>query len=300
MRHFCLILVGAITALFSKTAEAADCGDGRPICSYNATNKSCTVKINRLDPITPPTIYVQRGCVVSVEVANPSPIEDLTLDWKSSATVIPPDTFLSAFSSISATLGKVTIVGLADKSPERKQSHIEEAHVDLGEARSISNEQRLIEEDITGVSMNVTKQSSESLDQIKAALQPIPVATMGYVPPWDSAECTFPDWPGTAKGFPCWQAKRNRELTAALQTEQIKDLSRQLGKVQTQIEEYKQVHRDVSGLSFGADLDANQAKLSSALEALRAMTKNFVFCEMRSILSRGAALTVSARRRSLM
>ena len=80
-------------------------------CSYTATNGKCTLTIDRLNPVTPPTIYVRRGDTVSVVVNDLSPFEDLTLDWKSSAVVIPPDTFQAAFTPETANLGKLSIVG---------------------------------------------------------------------------------------------------------------------------------------------------------------------------------------------
>src|ERR1700730_15380107 len=79
-----------------------------PTCSYTAENGKCQLTINRTNPVTPPTIYVKRGCSVTVSVSDTSPFEDLTLDWKSSTIIIPPDTFQNLLSALSGNVGKFT------------------------------------------------------------------------------------------------------------------------------------------------------------------------------------------------
>jgi hypothetical protein len=76
-------------------------------CSANVTNKSCTIVVDRLRVLTPPTINVHSSQPVTVIVRNISPFETLTLDWKSAAEVIPPDTFQTAFNGVSANVGKI-------------------------------------------------------------------------------------------------------------------------------------------------------------------------------------------------
>jgi hypothetical protein len=108
---------------FALSARA-DCGDpdptgakhptsvaDLPACSYTTTNKSCKVTINRMNPSTPPTIYVRPDCKVYVVVQNVYPLELLTLDWKSSTIVIPTDTFRAALTAVSPALGSLTVVG---------------------------------------------------------------------------------------------------------------------------------------------------------------------------------------------
>jgi hypothetical protein len=115
---FALALFLATFALFAK----ADCGDpaspndpalvnALPACSYTTINKSCKVTIDRMNPSTPPTIYVKPACKVYVVVQNVYPLERLTLDWKSSTIVIPTDTFQRAFTALSPTLGSISVIG---------------------------------------------------------------------------------------------------------------------------------------------------------------------------------------------
>jgi len=105
-------IIVILPSTFAQTTCSSPADDKSPTCSYAATNGNCKVDISRLNPVTPPTIYVKRGCSVKVSVSKPSPLEDLTLDWKSSATVIPPDTFQSAFTALSGNLGKFTAIEL--------------------------------------------------------------------------------------------------------------------------------------------------------------------------------------------
>src|ERR1035441_10265074 len=95
---FALVLFLIAFALSAK----ADCGDpdpnkpkhpksvdALPACSYTTTNNSCKVTIDRINPSTPPTIYVRPACKVYIIVQRAYPLERLTLDWKSSTIVIP-------------------------------------------------------------------------------------------------------------------------------------------------------------------------------------------------------------------
>src|SRR3989442_1232316 len=89
LTRFCmqkvLVLVSAVCVFCVVTLPSAlaqsHCGPGPdnslPICSYTATNGSCRVTISRVNPVTPPSIYVKRGCSVTVSVSDPSPLEDL-------------------------------------------------------------------------------------------------------------------------------------------------------------------------------------------------------------------------------
>lgn len=83
----------------------------QPLCSYTGINGSCTITINRLSPVTPPTIYAKTNAVITVNVVNPSPFEDLTLDWSSTTVVVPPDTLASLLSSsVTGVVGKFGVV----------------------------------------------------------------------------------------------------------------------------------------------------------------------------------------------
>jgi hypothetical protein len=111
-RSVIMLLVLAVTVSQFSMGSCMKPKDGEALrsCSYSAINDNCELSINRLDPVTPPTIYVHRGCYVRVNVTNPSTLEMLTLDWKSSTTVVPPDVFQTIFTALSPNLGKITIV----------------------------------------------------------------------------------------------------------------------------------------------------------------------------------------------
>lgn len=88
----------------------------QPACSYTGLNGSCTITINRLSPVTPPTIYAKTNAVITVKVANPSPFEDLTLDWSSTTVVVPPDSLASLLSSsVTGVVGKIQVVHVGNE-----------------------------------------------------------------------------------------------------------------------------------------------------------------------------------------
>src|SRR5580704_6042412 len=82
---------------------------GQKVCSYAALNGDCTITIDRLNPITPPTIYASPSAKITVAVINPSAYENLTLDWKSTTAAVPPDTFSTVLSALTGNLGKITV-----------------------------------------------------------------------------------------------------------------------------------------------------------------------------------------------
>jgi hypothetical protein len=63
-----------------SSARADSCGDTKktpPACSYTLTNGNCTITIDRLNPVTPPTIYIKPTCHVQVVVTHPYQFERL-------------------------------------------------------------------------------------------------------------------------------------------------------------------------------------------------------------------------------
>lgn len=135
IKHLCmrvcyamLGMSGALGQSATKTEPPDPCKAkvDQPACSYTGLNGSCTITINRLSPVTPPTIYAKTNAVIKVVVVNPSPFEDLTLDWSSTTVVVPPDTLASLLSSsVTGVVGKITIIEtprvvplVADPAPE--------------------------------------------------------------------------------------------------------------------------------------------------------------------------------------
>jgi hypothetical protein len=162
-----------------------------PDCSFTATNGNCTITINRMQPVTPPTIYVRRGCLVKVEAKDTYPLEDLTLDWKASATVLPPDTFQTAFSSLTATLGKVTVIAAVVKTPTvdrnfmatiQNDAKCEDRPLHCTDSVSISRAQKRVE--LLIASIDPLSLAASAIDDIKAAIQPPPGGKDADKQPW--------------------------------------------------------------------------------------------------------------------
>lgn len=79
-------------------------------CAYAAVNGSCTLTLDRLNPVAPPTIFVRRGGLVKILVKHPLPFEHLTIDEKSAAIQLAPDQFKNGFADITAALGGLAII----------------------------------------------------------------------------------------------------------------------------------------------------------------------------------------------
>ena len=129
---------------------------GTKACSYTVLNDKCTVLIDRLNPVTPPTIFAKRSGVITVRIGHPSIFEALTLDWKASTIVVPPDSFSAAFAAVSVNMGKF----IAQKQQESISSPGLQATFD----QTINEQARLLE--------RITL--STVLNKIAAVLQPPP------------------------------------------------------------------------------------------------------------------------------
>jgi hypothetical protein len=245
---FCLATLPPALAQ-TKCSSPAD--DSSPTCSYAATNGNCKVDINRLDPVTPPTIYVKRGCSVKVSVSNPSPLEDLTLDWKSSATVIPPDTFQTLFSALSGNLGKFTAIELI-RSPGplvETTSHCETDPTNCDNAPAISKAQQRVMSDLRKI--DALAISSDGLTNVKNALQPLPVG----------ADCPKA-WCNTAN----WKTEVAAQFKAA--SDKAEDFGNKLKLLASEIENFEQAHTDSQSVSEAAVLEKNQASLNALYDPL--------------------------------
>lgn len=82
---------------------------GVKTCSFTGLNGSCTVYIDRMHPIAPPTIYARRGSKITVDVINPSPFETQSLDLKTSTDSTPPDLYSEAFNEQSTNINKLQL-----------------------------------------------------------------------------------------------------------------------------------------------------------------------------------------------
>jgi hypothetical protein len=145
-----------------KSADPCGIKVVQPACSYTGLNGSCTVTINRLTPVTPPPIYAKTKAVITVKVVNPSPLEDLTLDWSSTAVVVPPDTLASLLSSsVTGVIGKFAVIHTGPGAP-----------IIADPAPAIAKEQEALLEEITSGDPQVLARAA--LTEIHRALQPPP------------------------------------------------------------------------------------------------------------------------------
>ena len=219
-----------------------------PACSYTSTNGNCLLTINRNNPVAPPTIFVRSGKSVTVCVNDPSPVEDLTLDWKSSATVVPPDTFQNLFQSLSGNFGKFTgVVQIQKAQPAGAQKTLNET-IDLSRCESdnagcdnasdiSAGQQRVM------ASLDIPGQASEGLRDFKEALQPPP----GALEAADQA----------------WREKVAKELDVKVPT--AAELDREVALLASEVLAYR--NNNPTDQTNANKLDSNQSALASAVSA---------------------------------
>ena len=80
-------------------------------CSLTGLNGNCIYTVDRVNPITQPTIYVRHGAKVTVVVNHAFPFERLTVDPKSISESPHTDQIANGFSALTQTLGSITITG---------------------------------------------------------------------------------------------------------------------------------------------------------------------------------------------
>lgn len=85
---------------------------GERSCSFTGLNGDCAIVIDRLRPSSPPIINARRGGYISVQIADPSPFEKLSLDLKSATSVVPVDPFSNAFTTLLGAAKTIEVVGV--------------------------------------------------------------------------------------------------------------------------------------------------------------------------------------------
>jgi hypothetical protein len=147
----------------TKTCEAIPVN--KNVCSYAGLNGDCTITIDRLNPITPPTVYARPDAKIKVVVINPSPYENLSLDWKSTTAAVPPDSFSTVFSALTGTLGRFIAV-------ESRGAGIARG------AAEISKDQQKLLKEIQGPLIT----AKPALELIKKVLEPPPLGVCSTDP----------------------------------------------------------------------------------------------------------------------
>lgn len=265
--HFILALTASLFVTATPPAMAGDCPTPKtlPACSYVATNGRCSISIDRMNPVTPPTIYVKRGCPVTVEVTHSTALEDLTLDWKSSTTVVPPDTFQSGFSSLTTNLGKLTLIGATTPAPGGRLLWFKPTlSCEAGgnpkcndDADEISRGQNEVLKKIEKIEPLAQAEAKDALQRFKLALQPPPGGVTSDKQPWYQTEA----W-GSSIVDQLQKATSKSDYNAKfLIAVQIKNLADELV-------EFKAKPASQKRFVESSFLDQNQATLKTVFDSL--------------------------------
>src|ERR1035437_9927505 len=113
-------------------------------CSTQITNSKCTITVDRRDLVVPPQIQMRAGATATIVVANPSPLEDVSIDNGGTKLVNGPDPGQAALSALISTVGK----GFAFASFNLFASKIPDILGEDAEASKIRTEQKNIRKDL--------------------------------------------------------------------------------------------------------------------------------------------------------
>ncbi|HLH10136.1 MAG TPA: hypothetical protein VKW78_23075 [Terriglobales bacterium] len=222
-------------------------------CSYTALNDNCTIVVDRTNPVTPPTIYMKRNAVVRVTMKDPYLLEDLTLDWKSTSTVLPPEAFQVLFNAFSPNVGKLTIAEVAQgKGP-----------FSIAASADIAQKQADIEKLIE--SIDPLTLAANAVSQIKAALQP-PNIGAPPAPPWSCTDAAcINDWKKPIVDCLKTATKKYRDVAT------LREIHDRLAHVDEEIAQKKrlaEIANNDDTLTDMALLEDIQAQLKSEVKAL--------------------------------
>lgn len=150
-------------------------------CAFAAVNTTCTLELDRLNPVAPPTIYVRRGSKVEVHVKNALPFERLSMDLKGAAEQLPPDQFKNGFTSITTALGGLEILNGPAAAPAAAPENRKCPPADLS-YEAIAGCQIIIEGELKkalNVDLTQLPATSDS-EEISAPTLPLNFGTWAY------------------------------------------------------------------------------------------------------------------------
>ncbi len=96
-----LTIIASLFALLSQATAQL------PECSLAKTNESCTILIDRGNPVAPPTIQMYSGESITVVLQNPKEFERYFLDYQSGAATLKPDVASSIVQGLLPSLQKI-------------------------------------------------------------------------------------------------------------------------------------------------------------------------------------------------
>ena len=80
-----------------------------PECSLSKTNVKCVLIVDRTNPVSPSTVQMYSGEIVTVVVENPKPFERYFLDYQSGQATLKPDVASSLIQAMLPALGKLQV-----------------------------------------------------------------------------------------------------------------------------------------------------------------------------------------------
>ena len=251
----------ALTAFSVTLAQApapsfANCGTpARTTCSFTAMNSDCILGIDRLRPVTPPTINVRRGSNINLKITNASVFEKLSLGLKSASAQAPTDLWQTAFTALSPNMQRFTLatIGETSKGPSRGPSK--------KEIETTEKKQNALLAALQGAYSDTANNSAIAFALIKPATQ---------APPADV--CSIPDDPASPWFHTdAWRNKVDTALNDALKScLPDMDCSSDTTAAQEQITE---ISAQISALTNAPpsdieNLNANQKVLKDTLTSL--------------------------------
>lgn len=105
-----ILFVSSFLALSAAVVAQPSQWDGGKPCSTEKVNRSCTITIDRLNPLQPPTLQMYPNAIVTVNFANGLDFESPSLDWQGSTAVAMPDPIATIFTALNSTFAKVAAV----------------------------------------------------------------------------------------------------------------------------------------------------------------------------------------------
>ncbi len=257
------ILAALSSAIFSPARAQDNCPQPSAklkLCSYTALNEDCLLTIDRKNPITSPTIYVARKHTVTVVVCHPSPLEELSFDWKSSTLSVPQDVFQNLAQALQGYVGKIEIISeVVRRNPERHilssqppQCENENDVDQCTKASDISLAQARVNQQIADLETAYLNEASNSLQDIHAALQ------------YTAGDAPWFNWPA-------WAAKQSSALSSAIEAlpkpKTLNDISLKIATLSQEVDSFKKAHPQND--SEALQLATNQTNLQNAFASLQ-------------------------------
>jgi hypothetical protein len=219
-----------------------------PACSYTALNPTCYIVLDRLHPLTPPTIYMRRNHLVYLVIYDASPFESVTLDLNSATAQVQPDQFYNGFTALTGALAGFQVTqfeAAAAASPH--------AAPPPPSASDILAQQNQI---LADMKQDFLAPAHPALDSIHTVLKPLPTDVCSL--PVETKQA----WTDTA----AWVQSVERGLQAAVDHLGTSQFERRIAALDPPIESL--AGDNTTSMSDVLKLQNNQKMLRAALKPL--------------------------------